>query len=184
MTTRLLSPLLLLVLLSAPVMVAAEAAPEKRPKMILGWLESVRLQQSGMRIKTKLDPGAKTSSMQATNVQRFDREGESWVRFDFTDVDLDTGREETHRLEGPMVREVVIKRHGAPNVTRPVVAMEFCLFHQIYRAEFSLADRDKFNYAILLGRSFLAKVALVDPSETFLSRPACEGNVQVEETGD
>ena len=66
MNARLLSPLLLLVLLSAPVTVAADAAPEKRPKMILGWLESVRLQQSGMRIKTKLDPGAKTSSMQAT----------------------------------------------------------------------------------------------------------------------
>jgi hypothetical protein len=183
-TARLLTLTLMLVLLPAPTPVQADTSSEKRPKMILGWLESIRLQQTGMRIKTKLDPGAKTSSLQATNIERFKKNSQEWVRFDFTGVDLDTDKEETHRLEGPLVREVVIKRHGAPNVTRHVVALEFCLFHQIYRAEFSLTDRDKFNYAILLGRSFLAKVALVDSSEIFLSRPACEGNVQVEETTD
>jgi len=159
-------------------------AQERQPKIILGWLESIRLQQSDMRIKTKLDPGAKTSSMQATNIERFQKEGQHWLRFEFTDIDLDTNQEETHLLTGPLIREVVIKRHGAPNVTRPVVAMEFCLYHQIYRAEFSLADRDKFNYAVLLGRSFLSKVALVDSSETFLSRPTCEGNVSVQEVAD
>jgi len=159
-----------------PVVVA-----QKRPKMILGWLESVRLSQSGMRIKTKLDPGAKTSSMQATNLEYVERDGKTWVRFDFADENLDTGKQELHRLEGPLVREVVIKRHGAPNVTRPVVAMQFCLFHQLYQAEFSLTDRDKFNYAILLGRSFLARVALVDPAEMFLSRPDCAGDTSVEE---
>jgi len=42
-------------------------------------------------------------------------------------------------------------------------------------------DRDKFNYATLLGRSFLAVVALVDSSEIFLSRPNCEGNTFVQE---
>ena len=149
--------------------------------MVLGWLESIQLAGSDMRIKTKLDPGAKTSSMQATNIERFQRNGESWVRFDFTDINLDTDEEETHRLEGRLMREVVIKRHGAPNVTRPVISQKFCLYHQIYNAEFSLADRNKFNYAILLGRSFLANVALVDSSEIFLSRPACEGNTLVQD---
>jgi len=154
---------------------------ERRPKMVLGWLEYVRLPLSGMRVKTKLDPGAKTSSMQATNLEYFQRADRPWVRFDFTDTNLDTGRLESYRLEGPLVREVEIKRHGAPNVTRPVVAMQFCLFHQLYQAEFSLTDRDKFNYSILLGRSFLAAVALVDSSEMFLSRPNCEGNTFVQE---
>ena len=149
------------------------------PKMILGWLETTELVGADMRIKTKLDVGAKTSSMQATNIERFERDGEPWVQFDFTDEDVDTEKEQTLRLEGPLVREVVIKRHGANNITRPVVALEFCLYHQIYRAEFSLADRGKFNYSILLGRSFLEKVAVIDPSETFLSRPSCEGHTAV-----
>ena len=154
-------------------------AQMRSPKMILGWLETTQLVGSDMRIKTKLDVGAKTSSMQATNIERFERDGEPWIRFDFTDEDVDTEKEHTLRLEGPLVRDVVIKRHGAANTTRPVVTQEFCLYNQIYRTEFSLTDRGKFNYAILLGRSFLAKVAVIDPSETFLSRPACEGHTPV-----
>lgn len=160
---------------------AATAQAAKSPKMIFGWLESVRLQQADMRIKTKLDPGAKTSSMQASNIEYFNKNGKQWVRFDFTDTNLDTKKSETHRFEAPLVREVVIKRHGAANITRPVVAMQFCLFHQVYLAEFSLADRDKFNYSILLGRSFLSKVALVDSGEIFLSSPQCTGNTLVED---
>jgi hypothetical protein len=167
-----------------PIPTAADDNEHRAPKMILGWLESIQLAGTGMRIKTKLDPGAKTSSMQATNIERYQRDGETWVRFDFTDTDLDTDKEETHRLEGPLIREVVIKRHGAPNVIRPVVSQNFCLYHQIYNAEFSLTDRDKFNYAILLGRSFLAHVALVDSSEIFLSRPTCEGNTSVQDVLD
>jgi hypothetical protein len=155
------------------------AAGERAPKMILGWLETTEFMDSGMRIKTKLDPGARTSSMQATNIEHFIKNGAPWVRFDFTDEDVDTGEERTLRLQGPLVREVEIKRHGAANVTRPVVAQEICLYHQINRAEFSLTDRGKFNYAILLGRSFLDGVALVDSSETFLSSPDCDGHTAV-----
>lgn len=173
MKTRVLAMLFLLTL---PSLCVAEA---RAPKMILGWLETTRFMASGMRIKTKLDPGAKTSSMQATNIEHFEKDGKPWIRFDFTDEDVDTEEERTLHLEGPLVREVVIKRHGAPNVTRPVVAQEICLYHQIYRAEFSLTDRDKFNYAILLGRSFLGDVALVDSAETFLSRPDCDGHTAV-----
>jgi hypothetical protein len=37
-----------------------------------------------------------------------------------------------------------------------------------YEAEFNLVDRSKFNYPVLLGRSFLKDVALVDANATFL----------------
>ena len=173
MKARFLVMLFLLTLSSLSV------AGTRSPKMILGWLETTQFMASGMRIKTKLDPGAKTSSMQATNIEYFEKDGKPWVRFDFNDEDVDTEEQRTLRLEGPLVREVVIKRHGATNVTRPVVAQEICLYHQIYRAEFSLTDRDKFNYSILLGRSFLGDVALVDSGETFLSRPDCDGHTAV-----
>lgn len=168
--------LTLLLLLALP---ALSLANERAPKMILGWLETTELMDSQMRVKTKLDPGARTSSMQATNIEYFKKDGKTWVRFDFTDEDVDTEQERTLRLEGPLIREVVIKRHGATNITRPVVSQEFCLYNQVYRTEFSLTDRGKFNYTILLGRSFLAKAALVDSSRTFLSRPNCESDTSV-----
>lgn len=168
--------LLMALMLTLTLAAQAEA---RAPKMILGWLETTQLPGSSMRIKTKLDVGAKTSSMQATNIERFKRDGKPWIRFDFTDQDARNEQEHTVQLEGPLVRDVTIKRHGAANVTRPVVSLKFCLYKQLYRTEFSLTDREKFNYPILLGRSFLAKVALVDASQTFQTRPDCEGNTSV-----
>ncbi|MDH5171498.1 MAG: RimK/LysX family protein [Gammaproteobacteria bacterium] len=165
-----------LLLVSLP---ALSQAAVRAPKMILGWLETTQILGSDMRIKTKLDVGAKTSSMQATNIEYFEKNGKKWVRFDFTDEDVDTEQPHTLRLEGPLVREAEIKRHGAPNVTRPVVTKEICVYNQLYRTEFTLTDRGNFNYAILLGRSFLSKVALVDSSSAFLSRPNCEGDTTV-----
>ena len=72
----------LILLLALPLLSQAEV---RAPKMILGWLETTQLMTSGMRIKTKLDVGAKTSSMQAINIERFQKDGKPWVRFDFTD---------------------------------------------------------------------------------------------------
>lgn len=168
--------LLVALLLILPQLALAEV---RAPKMVLGWLETTELVTSGMQVKTKLDVGAKTSSMQATNIEQFERDGEPWVRFDFTDEDVHTEEEQVLHLEGPLVRQVVIKRHGASSVTRPVVTQEFCLYNQIYRTEFSLTDRGKFNYAILLGRSFLSQVALIDSSAMFLSQPRCKKNSAV-----
>ena len=176
MKTRYLATTALLLTLSA-----LAQAQERTPKLILGWLESAHILGSDMRIKVKLDPGAKTSSILATNVERFERDGNPWVRFDFHDEDVDTEKKHALRLEGPLVRDAVIKRHGAPSVTRPVVTQVICLHNQLFRTEFTLADRGNFNYTMLLGRSFLSKVAIVDSSATFLSRPNCKGDNTVVE---
>ncbi len=175
MKTRYLAAVLLLILSSLA------QAQDRFPRLVLGWLETAHILGSDMRIKVKLDPGAKTSSMQATNIERFERDGEPWVRFDFHDEDVDTEKKHALRLEGPLVRDAVVKRHGAPSVTRPVVTQVICLHNQLFRTEFTLADRGNFNYTMLLGRSFLSRVAIVDSSATFLSRPNCKGDNTVVE---
>ena len=73
-------------------------ADARAPKLILGWLETTQLMGPNMRIKTKLDVGAKTSSMQATEIVHFERDGKPWVRFNFTDEDVDTEKVRTLRL--------------------------------------------------------------------------------------
>jgi hypothetical protein len=166
-------------LLIALATLSQAQAQERVPKLILGWLETTHILGSDMRIKVKLDPGAKTSSLQATNIERFERDGNPWVRFDFHDEDVDTEKKHALRLEGPLVRDAVVKRHGAPSVTRPVVTQVICLYNQLYRTEFTLADRGNFNYTMLLGRSFLSRVAIVDSSATFLSKPNCKGDTTV-----
>lgn len=135
-----------------------------REKLVMGWLETVFLQPSAFRVTAKLDTGAKTSSLHAGSIEHFERNGDSWVRFAFIPGD---GKKPI-QIERPLVRTAVIKERQSRSSTRDVVKLTVCKNGRDYETEFTLNDRSNFNYPILLGRSFLAGVALVDSAATFL----------------
>ena len=60
-----------------------------------------------------------------------------------------------------------IKSHHKDATARPVVELNFCLDGHVYLGEFSLADRRRFNYPVLLGRRVLKQGIMVDASTTF-----------------
>ena len=51
--------------------------------------------------------------------------------------------------------------------------MTICLGNKRRTVEVNLVDRDEFDYPMLLGRSALQGIAIVDPSITHLSQPDC-----------
>lgn len=130
-----------------------------------GWLEWVVLEPWGLKLKAKLDTGAKTSSLHAVDIEYFRRAGEEWVRFKTFDPRRPS---EPVTIERPLLRDVRIKRHGAAYQKRPVVALDLCLGDKLVSAEFSLIDRKRFNYPVLLGRSLLKQERiLIDPTTTY-----------------
>lgn len=141
-------------------------------RFIAGWVEKVTLLPSGDLLKAKLDTGAKTSSINAHHIERFKKDGESWVRFEleYETVDGETRRQ---RMERPLVRRVRIKEHDGDHDSRVVVMLDFCINAQRHSAQFSLVDRSRFVYPMLLGRRFLKEVALIDPAATFEARAGC-----------
>ena len=167
--------LLLTTLATSSAVSAGENESEITEKLILGWIENVNLQPSGLKSKAKLDTGAKTSSIHAKNIEHFEKDGEPWVRFQFaSNTKL---KEEKYKsgkskkvvtVEAPITRRALIKRHKHTSLERPVVELAFTLADKEYTAEFTLTDRSKFLYPVLLGRRFLKNVAIVDPGNTFL----------------
>jgi hypothetical protein len=141
-------------------------AEDAREIVVMGWLEGVFLKPWNLRLTAKLDTGAKTSSLNAENIQRFQREGSEWVRFAVSDDD-DTA---PLIIERPLARTVYIKEHRKDASRREVVTLDICKNGRTYATEFTLVDRSNFNYPVLLGRSFLKSVALVDASQTFRFR--------------
>ena len=141
-------------------------AEPSQSKVIMGWLEAVYLMPSGTLTTAKLDTGAKTSSLNAEQIEHFKRGGVEWVRFVFRS---EKGAASLH-LESPLVRTAVIKERQAEPTMRDVVRLPICKNGRTYETEFTLHDRSNFNYPVLLGRSFLEGVALVDAAETFLFR--------------
>jgi len=146
--------------------VKPQAAPKQ--KVIMGWLESIFIKPWNRRLTAKLDTGAKTSSLHADNIEHFSKSGEDWVRFNLGDIE-DT-KLPPIRVEKPLLRTVSIKCKGedCQPSKRDVVALTVCKNGKDYEAEFNLVDRSNFNYPVLLGRSFLKGVVLVDAEETFL----------------
>lgn len=141
-------------------------------KRIVGWVERVNLLPADVPVYAKLDTGARTSSIHAEDIERFDRDGDEWVRFTLV---LEDPEDVVHHLplERPLHRDVRIKDHDDPSDHRPVVELDFCLDGRVERAQFSLTDRSTFIYPVLLGRRFLAGAFVVDSSETFTAEKGC-----------
>jgi hypothetical protein len=161
----------------------SDAKNDERPPETLGFVEWVVMQDTSLRLKARLDTGAKTSSLHAVNVEPFEKDGEEWVSFQIPlgdHQDQPTEGELDHEdiileLERPVERTVLIKRKGAPSQKRYVVMMDFCIAGTTHTTQFSLTDRGKFSYPALLGRRFMRDDnILIDSSDGFMAERECE----------
>ncbi len=158
-----------LVVLSSILLVLLASSAHSNVKAILGWVESVKVGPDNATLLAKLDTGATTSSIHATQIKRFRRGGKRYVRFQLSDGNGGYGPQ----LERRLVRMVRIKRHGGDFERRPVVKLSVCLADLERVVEFSLVDRSNFDHPVLLGRSALSGFVLVDPQIDGTSQPLC-----------
>lgn len=154
-------------LLSACTVQALADSPQ-----VLGWIEKGLILPEEIAVKFKLDSGALTSSMHAENIDRFKKDGDDWVRFTLELEDVDTDKKIEKRIEREVVRDIKVRGAGGAE-KRPVVLMKVCLGNRTYEEQFSLNDRDKMNYPVLIGRRALEDIGLVDSSKTFTVEPDC-----------
>lgn len=155
-------------LLVAPLSVAAADKPAK----VLGWVEEGLLLPEKVSVKIKLDTGALTSSMDAKDLERFEKDGEKWVRFNVEVKDSDTGESVNIPFERKVERNVKVRGAGGAE-HRPVVLMKMCIGNQVYNEQFSLKNRGKMLYPVLIGRRTLEHLGAVDASRTFTMEPKC-----------
>jgi hypothetical protein len=160
----------LLLIFAAPVTFAA-ATSTKAPQ-VFGWIEEGLVQPENIAVKIKLDTGALTSSMDAKDLQPFHKNGEKWVRFNVELKDSNTGKVVSAPFERRVERTVKVRGAGGAE-RRPVVLMNICIGKQIYSEQFSLKNRGKMNYPVLIGRRTLEHLGMVDVSKTFTLEPHC-----------
>jgi hypothetical protein len=139
-------------------------------KLVVGWLEKVCIYPGNLIINAKLDTGARNSSLNASHITEFVRNGKQWVRFNVTNRYGNTAT-----IEKKIHRIVKIKDHDGTPQLRLAILLGISLgsFHK--EVEVNLADRSYFNYQMLIGRSFLAGNVIVDPSVKYITKPICKG---------
>lgn len=142
--------------------------------MVLGFIETSFIGELTLEMSAKLDTGADSSSVYARDVKIFEKSrGDDWVRYRLIG---DDGR--TIRFEKNVVRYAQIKTKRGGTIRRPVVLLNLCVGGAYGVAEFNLADRDQFDYDVLVGREFLASRILVDSGRRYSAEGACDAYIE------
>ncbi|WP_422137890.1 ATP-dependent zinc protease [Endozoicomonas sp. ALC020] len=127
---------------------------------LFGELEEVRIKGFKNPFKARIDTGAKTSSIDATDIEYFTKNGEEWVRFKIVNGD------NSRTFERKVHREVSIKRHGGlANQSRVTVFIPITLGKISKNVEFTLTNRTGYEHPILIGERLLSNTALVDVAQ-------------------
>ncbi|OGA25980.1 MAG: hypothetical protein A3I02_11080 [Betaproteobacteria bacterium RIFCSPLOWO2_02_FULL_67_26] len=144
------------------------SAPGAAQPTVVGWIEPVQLGSEGLVVPAKLDTGADTSSLHASDITWIRRSDGDWVAFDVA------GKSNRKvRLERKVERVTRVKKASGGVQERPVVLLGVCLGNTYQVTEVNLTDRSGFKLPFLVGRSFLAERFAVDSSRTETVEPAC-----------
>ena len=153
-----------------------KVTPTSQPKLTLGRVEWLWLDKLQQYVKARVDTGAASSSIHATNEQTFERDGKKCVRFTIGEhkakKEAANSVPENATIEMPVVRTVRIRQASADGFDRrPVVKLRVRVGQYEDDVEFTLNDRSSMLYPVLLGRTFLRDVAVVDVSRVYMFKP-------------
>lgn len=138
------------------------AGPAEPGKLLVGQLEQVWLQNLQLALPARIDTGAETASLDARNIEPFERDGRRWVRFEI--MHPDTGQ--PLLLERKLNRMVaIVQSNSAESERRPVIKLGITIGQISQTAEFTLSNRSHLDYQLLIGRNILQDVMVVDVSK-------------------
>lgn len=131
---------------------------------ILGWREIVSLKEIGIpKLRAKVDTGAKTSSLDATDCEVFkEASGVEMVRFV-----VRVGKR-NYACECPVYEHRKVRSSSGHESLRPVIVTNCQAIGITWPIELTLADRTQMRYSMLLGREALSERFLVDPGMSYL----------------
>lgn len=141
---------------------------KKTPLLVIGTTDHIDFPDFGMEgIGCKVDTGASTSALHCHKVRLTEKDGLPFVRFQLLDPEHPAFQKTKFHL--PLYRERQVKNSFGQTEMRYSIKTRIFLFGQTYAVEFTLADRAKMRYPVLLGSRFLRNKFVVDVSQKDLS---------------
>lgn len=138
----------------------------KKPVEIIGATDIVDLPDLGWyNAPVRVDSGAATSSIHCARVRLIKEGNHHLLRFY---LDTKKGAPEQSFLVQDY-KETIVRNSSGKEEKRYVIKTHIRLFGKKILTEFSLADREKMSYPILLGRKLLKNRFIIDVSQKDLS---------------
>ncbi len=113
-------------------------------------------------IKARVDSGAKTSSIQATNLKIFNKGAQEWVKFEVNP--LQENRSIAINCEARLIDRRMVKSSSGISEERLVVRTPVTIGDNTFDIELTLANRDTMEFRMLLGREALTDRYIVNPA--------------------
>lgn len=127
---------------------------------VIGLHEWIGLPELGIdRVRAKVDSGAKTSALHASDIVTFHRDGETWVHFK---AHIGTRRHPRDvACEARLISFRQVRSSNGQLQERHVIRTDLVLGDQRWPADFTLTCRESMRYRVLLGCSAMLDGQLV-----------------------
>ncbi|WP_341661611.1 ATP-dependent zinc protease [Vibrio sp.] len=146
---------------------STKAQSHSTQALTLGEIEKVTIGAVEQKFDARIDTGSYTSSLNAVDVEEFERNGKNWIRFHLSDGK--TPLDESNWIEAPIIRFAKIRQATNCQLEkRPVVELWVRLGKIHEKTQFTLADRSQMIHPVLLGRDFIRDIAVVDVSKKYI----------------
>ncbi|WP_244310435.1 RimK/LysX family protein [Leptospira noumeaensis] len=132
--------------------------PPQYLKPIVGRVEWVEFPNWKLKLRARVDTGAKSCSIHAVNIEKITENGEEFVVFE-TFVD-----EKPVKLKSRFVKEAKVSSTSGISEKRIMIREVMKMGKIKEDVIINLNDRTNLNYPILIGRNFLMGKFLVDVS--------------------
>ena len=135
-------------------------------KLTLGWREWVGLPELGLpEIKAKVDTGARTSTLHAFELHTFSEGGKPRVRFKMHPLQKDS--QVVVNCVADIVDERFVTDSGGHREQRLIISTPLTIGPWSWPIEMTLTARDNMMFRMLLGRTAIKGIAMVDPSRSY-----------------
>ena len=143
----------------APAPVKATTAG-KMNLPIVGAVEWLKVEPGDVRLPARMDTGAATTTLHATDIKLVEKDGKRWVHFSL----LDPATKEKVEVEQRLRRKFVSKQSDGSAQHRYSVKLWITLGENRSLVEVTLTDRDNMEYPLQIGRNLLVDTVIVDVS--------------------
>lgn len=135
-----------------------------KDKVMIGRVEWVEVPELKIKIRARIDTGAKTTSMHAYKIEELQREDGLWIKF-YTRTEEGTEIEMTRKVESTQK----VANATGPTTRRYVIREKLKLGSVTREISLNLNDRDKMAYKLLIGRNFLLGHFTVDVARSHVT---------------